>query len=64
MPIYVHPTLLTDESAALRKRRQGKSCYNFARSEPDLFAELDHLTATGFAAYQAAGMVNATATNA
>ena len=29
MPVYVHPELLEDISDTLRKRMQGKSCFNF-----------------------------------
>ena len=29
MPVYVDPGLLDDASPALRKRMQGKSCFNF-----------------------------------
>src|SRR5688572_3408355 len=29
MPVYFHPELLKDISVDLRKRMQGKSCFNF-----------------------------------
>ena len=45
MPIYEDPGLLTGTSDALRKRMQGKSCFNFSTDDPALFAELDRLTA-------------------
>lgn len=44
MPIYEDPALLNGISAALRKRMQGKSCFNFTAEEPLLFKELDVLT--------------------
>ena len=45
MPIYEDPGLLSGTSEALRKRMQGKSCFNFSADEPALFDELDRLTA-------------------
>jgi hypothetical protein len=45
MPVYEDPTLLVGISDALRRKMQGKSCFNFAREEPGLFEELDGLTA-------------------
>ncbi|MFC0633480.1 hypothetical protein [Brevundimonas balnearis] len=44
MPIYCDPALAADLSPDLTRRRQGKSCFNFKREEPALFAELDRLT--------------------
>lgn len=50
MPIYADPSLGDDLSPALGKRRQGKSCFNLSRVDEALLAELDRLTARGFAA--------------
>ena len=50
MPIYVQPSLLDGVSPALRKRMQGKSCFNFAKVDETLLAELEALTRTGFEA--------------
>jgi hypothetical protein len=50
MPVYVQPSLLDDVSSELRKRMQGKSCFNFARVDEDLLAELDALTKRGYEA--------------
>jgi hypothetical protein len=47
MPVYMYPELLKDISPALKKRMQGKSCFNFKKVEPDLFKELELLTAQG-----------------
>jgi len=47
MPVYMFPDLLKDISPALKKRMQGKSCFNFKKVEPDLFKELDDLTRKG-----------------
>ncbi|KYF55659.1 hypothetical protein BE08_16370, partial [Sorangium cellulosum] len=44
MPVYAHPELLGDVSPDLKKRMQGKSCFNFKTSEPALFSELEALT--------------------
>ena len=47
MPVYMFPDLLDDLSAGLRKRMQGKSCFNFRRLEPEQVQELAHLTERG-----------------
>ena len=57
MPVYVHPGLLDGMSRELRKRMQGKSCFNFTRPDEALFAELETLTAAGFARFQQDGTI-------
>lgn len=52
MPVYVFPELLSEISPALKKRMQGKSCFNFKQADNALFAELADLTKRGFEAYQ------------
>jgi hypothetical protein len=47
MPVYMYPELLKDVSPQLKKRMQGKSCFNFKTVEPELFDELAELTRTG-----------------
>ena len=47
MPVYMCPDLLADLSPRLRKRMQGKSCFNFTAIEEDLLAELAQLTQQG-----------------
>ena len=47
MPVYMYPELLENMSPALKKRMQGKSCFNFKSVEPGLFAELAELTRKG-----------------
>ena len=47
MPIYMYPELLNDISPELKKRMQGKSCFNFKKVEPELFNELAELTQKG-----------------
>jgi hypothetical protein len=48
MPVYVEPMLLDDVSPELRRRMQGKSCFNFTAVDDTLFEELEDLTRTGF----------------
>jgi hypothetical protein len=36
---------------------QGKSCFNFTRPDDALFAELDRLTAAGFARFRDDGLI-------
>jgi hypothetical protein len=48
MPVYVDPGLLDRVSPGLRKRRQGKSCFNFTVVDEPLIAELEALTRTGY----------------
>jgi hypothetical protein len=57
MPVYLHPELLDGLSPALKKRMQGKSCFNFTAVDPPLFDELSALTRAGYARYQAQGYV-------
>ena len=47
MPVYMYPQLLKDVSPELKKRMQGKSCFNFKKVEPELFRELAELTRKG-----------------
>jgi len=44
MPVYMFPDLLDGMSPELKKHMQGKSCFNFKKSEPILFKELAALT--------------------
>ncbi len=48
MPVYVDPSLAGTISPELRRRMQGKSCFNFTTVDEHLFAELDALTSAGF----------------
>jgi hypothetical protein len=50
MPVYIRPSLLDGISPELRRRMQGKSCFNFARVDETLFAELEGLTRRSFEA--------------
>lgn len=48
MPVYTDPSLLDGVSPALRKRMQGKSCFNLASLDEALIAELTSLTERGY----------------
>ncbi len=48
MSVYVFPDLLENISDRLKKRMQGKSCFNFSTVDAPMFAELAQLTAEGF----------------
>jgi len=50
MPIYVKPSLLDGISPELRRRMQGKSCFNFAKVDEPLLADLEALTEASYAA--------------
>ena len=47
MPVYMYPELLNKISPELKKRMQGKSCFNFQKVEPELFKQLEDLTRKG-----------------
>ena len=51
MPLYALPALRDGMSPELMKRMQGKSCFNFKKTDPVLFDALDGLTADCAAAY-------------
>ena len=55
MPVYVNPGLLKDMSSELKKRMQGKSCFNFKKMDKDLFKELEKITKAGFSDYKKQG---------
>jgi hypothetical protein len=48
VPLYMNPTLTKTISPALKKRMQGKACFNFkSQPEPEALSELKRLTAAG-----------------
>lgn len=57
MPVYVNPRLLDGISPALRRRMQGKSCFNFRHTDNELFAELARLTRSGYDYYVDEGYI-------
>jgi hypothetical protein len=44
MSVYRQPDLLDGMSPELRRRMQGKSCFNFSKVDEGLFVELEALT--------------------
>jgi hypothetical protein len=52
MPVYAVPQLVKGLSPALKKRMQGKACFNFTTIEPDQTKELSALTRSGIAAFK------------
>ncbi len=48
MPVYAEPSLLDDASPELLRRKQGKSCFNFARVDDRLFGELETILRRGY----------------
>jgi hypothetical protein len=57
MPVYVWPELLEEVSDSLKRRMQGKSCFNFTSADAALLHELALLTRKGFDRYREAGYV-------
>jgi hypothetical protein len=47
MSVYALPGLLKDMSPELKKRMQGKACFNFKEVDQKLFSELKKLTKDG-----------------
>lgn len=47
LPLYYSPELLKGMSADLKKRKQGKACFNFASVDEACFVELGRLCAAG-----------------
>ena len=47
MPVYMNPALLGSMSPQLKKRMQGKACFNFSKPDAALFDELKALTQQG-----------------
>ena len=57
MAVYGFPELLQDISPALKKRMQGKACFNFKTVDETLFDELAALTERGVQRFRQAGML-------
>jgi hypothetical protein len=57
MPVYMYPDLLEGISPALKKRMQGKSCFNFKQVDEGLLDELEVLTQKSFNRFQQEGLV-------
>ena len=52
MPVYESPGTIEGMSPALRKRMQGKSCFNFSTIDEGLFAELADITARSIPGFE------------
>jgi hypothetical protein len=48
MSVYADPDIAESMSPELRRRMQGKSCFNFTHVDEPLFAELGRITQTTF----------------
>jgi hypothetical protein len=57
MPLYWDPSLAKKVSPQLKKRMQGKSCFNFTEPDLVLFRELAKLTAKGLALYRSKNLL-------
>jgi len=57
MPVYVDPDLLTGMSPELKKRMQGKSCFNFKDLDDAQLKELTALTKKCFDAWKKNGAI-------
>jgi hypothetical protein len=52
MPLYFNPVMNALVSPTLKKRMQGKTCFNFKSVDKELFAELKTLTQAGLDSYR------------
>jgi hypothetical protein len=57
MPVYAFPDLLEGMSPGLKKRMQGKSCFNFTHLDETLFQELAELTERGYKRFKEQGLI-------
>lgn len=60
MPVYEFPDLLDGVAEPLRRRMQGKSCFNFSRLDEAARSGLADLTAAGFHRYERERVVEGT----
>lgn len=58
MGVYMYPDLLDDLPDDLRKRMQGKSCFNFKAIEPSIFKQLAALTKKSFQRMKKEGYIS------
>jgi hypothetical protein len=56
-PVYLFPDLLDGIPEPLRKRMQGKSCFNFTKVDETTMTDLARLTEAGLARYEGEGLV-------
>ena len=57
MPVYAYPELLETITPTLKKRMQGKSCFNFTKVDEETLKELETLAKKGFEAFKKANLV-------
>jgi hypothetical protein len=57
MPVYAFPELAGNISPELKRRKQGKSCFNFTSVDPALFAELKKLADAGIPKFDSATLI-------
>jgi hypothetical protein len=57
MPVYTAPALLEGMSVELKRRMQGKSCFNFRKLDEPLFGELTGLVERGFERFREDGFL-------
>lgn len=57
MPVYACPDLLESISPELKKRMQGKACFNFTTIDKALFQELKTLTKKGHQRFKTEGLI-------
>ncbi|MDQ7816552.1 MAG: hypothetical protein RDU14_05955 [Melioribacteraceae bacterium] len=48
MPVYMYPELAKEIPPVLKKRMQGKSCFNFKEPDKELFRDLGKLTESSY----------------
>jgi hypothetical protein len=53
MSVYASPELMASMSPELRRRMQGKACFNFTKVDVPLFAELARITEAGLGPFVA-----------
>ena len=53
LPVYMNAAMQKRIPPELKKRMQGKACFNFSEVDPALFRQLSELTAAGFEGYRA-----------
>ncbi len=54
-PVYMFPNLVDGISPELKKRMQGKTCWNFKKAEESLFAELGKVVEASFRRFEEMG---------
>lgn len=52
VPIYMNEPLQNKISTELKRRKQGKACFNFSQPDEKLFAELGELTRMGLESFR------------